>query len=285
MDKKLENIIQILVAENFAEATTKERKQKLVDLCDYICAQRYIVSYDFGFRKVSRDAIGETNFTSISLDKKFNYDSYFDYIMAFEAVIHECFHLFQYHLMALPEEAVSATTWARLKEYKKFDIYLAITKSVDDSIYRFNYLEWDAYRHTDGFMRAIYKHLKLQGKNVKIIDYYLKLERSEFLHEQRKYHPINNPDAHKNVDSIMAKAVLSYALKNKRVAEKLWRIRAQDCLDVFNNGDFGQRYLDGCDDLEICDLFVSNAEAKFKEALPFLFPSSNHLKSESEPSA
>lgn len=274
MDKKLEEMLKSLDKNKFYDLSVKEKKKILLSLGDFLCTSRNIVDYSVSFGQVDLDSVGETEGTDVFLSELLDLNDYEHYILAVDAVVHECFHVFQRHLTAFSQELVGDVLWERILAYKKYDLLQRTGKSSDEQTYRFNFFEADAYRHTDLFMRTAYNYLKSQKCDCSLFKKYLSEERNNFLHASRKLNSPKQPERKANLYKSINDRAYKYFLKNYKYFVDFEKLSKAERTEIFNSGKFGSNFLTNDFEYEITDEFVATAEENFKKALPFLYPKS-----------
>lgn len=269
MNKKFFSLCYYLDYKKFETATEEELKKSLQDVCDYF-------SYVQGRKKIKIDfntdnsdiyfCLGEAFVDEITINIHGSLKEFSAYINAFDCVIHESFHQFQYYMLNLPQNFVDDVMWKRIISY---NIYNKVGKSFDKyNFYRFNDFELDAYRFTDFMMRTIKNSLNKNGADTKELSLYLQKERKYFLKDVRK---LNASKENKKVIDYFYKSCFIYELKNNPDFNELKNLSEQEVFAKIKNGCGLCSILDDSAIVDVPQKFIDNANRLFKEYLPHLY--------------
>lgn len=269
MKKKLFDVCKYLIPENFKKATENELLYSLRDLGNYLAhtQHRKPVRILIDFTK-SDICAGECFIDSIGVYPQNTILDYQSYIQCFDTVLHESFHIFQYHLMHMPKDFIkSDITWQRIVAYN-----LQYFANPDDfAHYRLNYFELDAYRYTDFFLINIYNQFRREHISLPMLKKYILTERKVFYKEKAF---CRKKLLSKDFDSAITTAnrffeecgIYGIAENNELSIDDFDKIKSE----VKSSG----RYLYsvfGDTLIDVSQEFIDNAEDYFTQTMPHLY--------------
>lgn len=277
MDKKLTSICKYLDEDNFNNATEEELKSSLQNLSNYFATlqgrKKIILKYDehtlINKMKNNNDVYScnaSTYVDDILLIPSKPITEYMSYLSAFDCVIHENFHQFEYYLSNLPKNFVDEIMWQRIVSY---NIYFYSTIYKDYEFYRFNDFELDAYRYTDFFLKCVCKDMKKNNFNVGKLEIYIKNERNIFLKQVKKLKKKYGKNAKEKIDNFYIDNAMKSILELSET-----KINEKTLSKKIKNGYGLNSIIDGTEIANVSQIFINLASKNFKQYLPYLYNSS-----------
>lgn len=276
MDEKFLDLFKFLDFNNFVNASEKDLKISLQQLCDYLAKtegrKKIKLKFDFYKLKLKKegkeDEIKDTLATSfinyICLMPEENLTNYFCYCEMIDCVIHESFHQFQYYFLNIPKIFVDDIMWQRILSYNIY--FFASDKINDFSYYRFCDMELDAYRHTDFLLNKIYNKLSRKGADVCFLKKYILDERKEFAKDTK----VLFKDLGSNAKFVVDEWFKAQAIKGLKEVEEL-EISDKKIFEKMKEGEFLFSVLDKSEIVYMPQKFLDSMTKNFKEYLPFLY--------------
>ena len=273
MNEKLFDVCKYLIPQNFKKASEYELMKSLQKLSDFFSfvehRKRVPIEVDFS----RKDGVaGECFIDSIAVYPQNCLTNYQTYLECFDTIVHESFHIFQYHIMHMPKSFIkSEKLWKRISAY---NLQYFANSAGKYGYYRLNYFELDAYRFTDFFMLNVYHKFKNEG--IKLIDFkkYIDTERKDF-YKTKIY--CKDFFKGKDIADAIEKAnrffiddgVYGVALNNEIDVTEFNQFEDLKN-EIFDSG----KYLYSIFNEPICDLsqdFIDNAERIYKKMMPHIF--------------